>query len=181
MKEKQNRSLTYWTSEDEDRLAALYERERKDIREIVSDFHGKYTRNAIIGKIFRLRIKGKITRTGAKIKSNKKKVAVFPPVTLPKKLSKSIEPLLPKRKSDKKVRLEDLTKDTCRYPMWGEKTDSKDSDKTYCGKQVIGIGSSPYCEEHTTLCYTVHPKVSNSTRTRKHGAVRAPAPWAHHK
>jgi GcrA cell cycle regulator len=111
------------------------------------------TRNAVIGKVHRLGLSGRITparpiRVGH---IRKPKIRILGPKIKPGKLPKELPPPAPERK----IPLALLSSTTCRYPLG----DPKAETFGFCGCDPKE--GSPYCEFHARLAY-------NSVKRRKH-------------
>jgi len=140
---------------------------------------GGVTRNAVIGKVHRLRLKGRAPAHRTSSTANKT-IEVKPPRKAPAaprtdgatalKQGAGKQPA-PVEKPAAKVRLVDpplkgtitnimeLTRHTCRWPIG----DPGEENFAYCGSRA-GNGS-PYCEHHTKLAY----QPSSSQRRRANG------------
>ena len=135
-----------WDLERTTRLQSLY-CDGVSFRDIAAEIG--VTRNAVIGKIHRMKLEPRDTIT------IKKKVPVIkarrhrpPKVTIVKK------PLLPEPDPSVDYRCEilELTDTRCRFPLWRHDA-SPYSDRFYCGAPGAELSAGqPYCRKHARLC-----------------------------
>lgn len=130
-------------------------------------FELNMTRNAVMGQLNRLRIKGHIAYRVPQRKNNGTEhltpvtISTRAPQTIKPKepsapkgpntteliMAKVIEKLVPTKKDGLKVPLVALNYRSCRYPVSGKGP----SDYLFCGDQRME--GKPYCKEHHALCY----------------------------
>jgi len=146
---------------------------------VIAKILGGVTRNAVIGKVHRLRLEGRAPARRAPATADKT-IEVKPPRKAPAAprtdgamaLKQEVEKqAAPAEKTAARVHLVDpplkgaisnimeLTRHTCRWPIG----DPGEENFAYCGSQA-GNGS-PYCEHHTKLAY----QPSSGQRRRANG------------
>ena len=140
-----------WTPEKEEKLKELWKKGHSG-SEIARMLGDGVTRNSVLGKAFRLKLEGRVTPNKLTSKQNTKKEnsREIKPQKLGRKakfkallLNKDFPPEQP-------TKLEDLTQDTCRYPL-GEKLEPA---KFFCGRKPVD--KFPYCQLH--LLYSFQSK-----------------------
>tara|TARA_B110001454_G_C12351282_1_gene280338 strand:+ start:30 stop:527 length:498 start_codon:yes stop_codon:yes gene_type:complete len=139
-----------WTPEKERKLKELWTAGHSGSQ--IANMLGGTTRNAVIGKAHRLKLKGRLLakKSTGKATVEKNNVTGTKNQKLGRKarfkallLDKDFEPENP-------TRLEDLTDDNCKWPL-GEKMEPA---KLFCGRK--SIEKFPYCKLH--LLYAYQPK-----------------------
>ncbi len=138
-----------WTTEKESKLRELWKKGHSASQ--IAEMLGDTTRNAVIGKANRLKLEARAT--SRKI-APKEKVEGTNNETKTKKLSKKSKfkaLLLDKNfEQEKPTKLEDLTDETCRWPL-GEKFSPAEF---FCGRKPLE--KFPYCKLH--ILYAFQPK-----------------------
>jgi GcrA cell cycle regulator len=149
---------TTWTNERVELLKKLWA-DGLSTRFIAAEIGG-ITRNAVIGKVCRLGLPERgnspsAIRARAVLRGPRKPVERVVRIKLPKlprerkspqPPSYRCEPAIPPDPS-KMCGLLELTKDTCRYPLWADDA----SSGRFCGCQPVP--GFPYCGSHARLCY----------------------------
>jgi len=161
----QQKKKPTWTEERVEILTSLW-KEGLSAAEIARELGG-VTRNAVIGKIHRLRLSGKAPSHGA---PRKKAPAARKPRTRPArrpvtqgatalkaqpharpapapKARPRVATLVKAPQKGKISNIMDLNRNTCRWPIG----DPGDTDFAYCGCHAPD--GSPYCAEHARMAY----------------------------
>ena len=139
-----------WTPEREEKLRQLWKKGHSGSQ--IAGILGNTTRNAVIGKVFRLKLASRIT--SKKLEGKKSTEKNNSPETKTQKfgrkarfkallLDKNFEPENPKK-------LTELTDDTCRWPIGHP----YEEDFYFCGRKPIE--KFPYCKLH--ILYAFQPK-----------------------
>ena len=137
-----------WTAEKEEKLKQLWKKGHSG-SQIASMLGDGATRNSVLGKAFRLKLEARAVSKKSTPKANTEKdnSTEIKPQKLGRKakfkallLSKDFPPEQP-------TKLEDLTQDTCRYPL-GEKLEPA---KFFCGRKPVD--KFPYCQLHLLYSY----------------------------
>jgi len=140
-----------WTADKEKKLKQLWTEGGHSASQI-AEILGNTTRNAVIGKAHRLKLKGKLItkKSTTKITVEKNDISEVKNQKLGRKarfkallLDKNFEPENP-------TKLEDLIDGNCRWPL-GEKMKPA---SLFCGRK--SIEKFPYCKLH--LLYAYQPK-----------------------
>lgn len=104
---------------------------------------GEVTRNAVIGKVHRLGLSGRVTKT--RIERPRPRPVLRPP---PRPLPPAIERIEPLMLEDGRfTTITTLKNSSCRWPIGEPGT----SDFHFCGHAQAG--GTPYCETHARLAY----------------------------
>ena len=135
-----------WTSDREKKLKELWNKGHTASQ--IAEMLGNTTRNAVIGKAHRLKLEARAnTRKKLSKASSENKSTPNRAPKLGRKakfkallLNKDFPPEQP-------TKLEDLTQDTCRYPL-GEKLEPA---KFFCGRKPVD--KFPYCQLHLLYSY----------------------------
>ena len=139
-----------WTADKEKKLKQLWSEGHSASQ--IAGILGDTTRNAVIGKAHRLKLKGRLIAKKSTIKTNVEKndISEVKNQKLGRKarfkallLDKNFEPENP-------TKLEDLVDGNCRWPL-GEKMEPA---SLFCGRK--SIEKFPYCKLH--LLYAYQPK-----------------------
>jgi GcrA cell cycle regulator len=144
-----------WTETDIAELSRLHG-EGKSASEIAAALGGSVTRNAVIGKIGRLRRSELRDVIAAATPSPRKPVVRKPapvapvraaaPVAQPAPVVVSATPARPPSASTPAgISMDELTLNTCRWPLWS----ARETSGLYCGCRVL-VGKS-YCAEHLAI------------------------------
>lgn len=96
-------------------------------------FGASYTRNAVVGRAFRLKLPKVEKATAIPKREPEREISVIPPFPDEPRLGP--------------LHLVDLGPNDCKYPFG-------DRDFTFCAKRQQD--DSPYCPEHTELCQPTH-------------------------
>ena len=138
-----------WTPEREEKLKQPWKKGHSG-SQIARMLGDGATRNSVLGKAFRLKLEARAVSKKSTPKANTEKdnSTEIKPQKLGRKakfkallLSKDFPPEQP-------TKLEDLTQDTCRYPL-GEKLEPA---KFFCGRKPID--SYPYCQLHMLYSFS---------------------------
>lgn len=121
-----------WSEEDDKKLKALWIFEGKSATEISNEFSDRFTRNAVLGRVHRLKI-----HRSQKIKKPIKPIELVEPIREEIKNNQIIRFL----------RIMELTSRTCRWPIG----DPLDEGFRYCGDEIKN--DSPYCLMHHSVAY----------------------------
>ena len=139
-----------WTPEREEKLKELWKKGHSGSQ--IANILGGTTRNAVIGKAHRLKLKSRSVsrKTETKISSDKNSTQEVKTQRLSRKarfkallLDKNFEPENPKK-------LTELTDDTCRWPIGHP----YEKDFYFCGRKPLE--KFPYCNLH--VLYAFQPK-----------------------
>ena len=139
-----------WTPEKEEKLKELWKKGHSGSQ--IASILGNTTRNAVIGKVHRLKLQARITskKVNTKINVEKNNPTEIKTQKLGRKaqfkalvLDKNFEPENPKK-------LEELTDETCRWPI-GHPHEEK---FYFCGRK--SMEKFPYCKLH--VLYAFQPK-----------------------
>ncbi len=153
-----------WTEERVEQLKKLWSEGLSASK--IADLLGGVTRNAVIGKMHRLRKSGEVPEERAarpKVTRKKTSTAKAPtrPVTAGATALKAAQKVAPERQVNPKPELKlaelpdrgsitnimDLTQTTCRWPIG----DPGEEGFAYCGARAPH--DSPYCEHHARIAY----------------------------
>jgi len=139
-----------WTPEREEKLRQLWKKGHSGSQ--IASILGNTTRNAVIGKVFRLKLASRIT--SKKLEGKKSTEKNNSPETKTQKLGRKARfkaLLLDKNfEQENPKKLEELTEDTCRWPI-GHPYEEK---FYFCGRKPME--KFPYCKLH--LLYAFQPK-----------------------
>ena len=157
----QQKKKPTWTEERVEILTSLW-KEGLSAAEIAKVLGG-VTRNAVIGKVHRLRLSGRAPAHGTprkKAERKPKKTPLQRPVTqgataLKAKVEAAPAPqakpavasLVKTPQKGRITNIMELTRSTCRWPIG----DPGEEDFAYCGCQAST--GSPYCEAHARMAY----------------------------
>lgn len=134
--------MSSWTEDRVELLATLWS-EGKTAAEIANELGG-VTRNAVIGKAYRLKLSGR----ASPIQQNNKKPVVKRVAS--SKVATKVKPIKVATVQDnnkKLVPLAEISGHMCRWPVG----DPQHEDFGFCGDRTIeGL---PYCNEHAKVAY----------------------------
>lgn len=130
---------------------------------------GGTTRNAVIGKVFRMGLPGRKTPSGSGIEAKIRrarhcqgaivKVPRFNKIKAPP-LESDLREAAALKPIDPTITIMQLNAFTCRYPIG----DPQDADFSYCGRTCSLAG--PYCADHVRLCYVPVKKRTHDATVR---------------
>ena len=139
-----------WTPEREEKLRQLWKKGHSGSQ--IASILGNTTRNAVIGKVFRLKLASRIT--SKKLEDKKSTEKNNSPETKTQKLGRKARfraLLLDKNfEQENPKKLEELTDETCRWPI-GHPYEEK---FYFCGRK--SMEKFPYCKLH--VLYAFQPK-----------------------
>jgi len=139
-----------WTPEKEKKLRELWKKGHSGSE--IATMLGNTTRNAVIGKAFRLKLEARAE--SKKTHSKKNFERIVKPETKGQKLGRKarFKALLLDKNFEKEnpTKLEDLTEKLCKWPL-GEKMEPA---SLFCGRK--SVEKFPYCKLH--LLYAFQPK-----------------------
>ena len=139
-----------WTPEREEKLRQLWKKGHSGSQ--IASILGNTTRNAVIGKVFRLKLSSRIT--SKKLEGKKSTEKNNSPETKTQKLGRKARfraLLLDKNfEQENPKKLEELTDETCRWPI-GHPYEEK---FYFCGRK--SMEKFPYCKLH--VLYAFQPK-----------------------
>ena len=132
-----------WTAEKEEKLKQLWKKGHSG-SQIASMLGDGATRNSVLGKAFRLKLEARaVSKKSTSITHTKKEGS---PEIKTQKLGRKAKfksLLLDKNfPPENPTKLEDLSQDTCRWPL-GEKLEPA---KLFCGRKPVD--KFPYCQLH---------------------------------
>ena len=146
---------TVWTDEQSEVLVTLLA-QGKSFSEIAAalneQFETTYSRNAVCGKGFRLKVKAppKMTAPPKKRKRDRERTAIIKPLPRIEAIRIRCTEIVPQN-----VTLLDLDRDGCRYP-------AGDGPFAFCNHQQQP--ESSYCPAHEALCHAVAPRLTDEER-----------------
>lgn len=123
--------MSDWSEADIELLKRMFEEGTSSTSEMVATLGGRYTRNAVIGKLHRMGLKRERQIRPRKVEQPK----LWKPKLVPVP-----EPVIENQIGT--VEFFDLERRHCRWPMEG---------KTYCGAQRVK--GHPYCAAHRAKAY----------------------------
>ena len=139
-----------WTPEREEKLRQLWKKGHSGSQ--IASILGNTTRNAVIGKVFRLKLSSRIT--SKKLEGKKSSEKNNSPETKTQKLGRKarFKALLLDRNFEQEnpKKFEELTDKTCKWPI-GHPYEEK---FYFCGREPME--KFPYCKLH--LLYAFQPK-----------------------
>jgi hypothetical protein len=161
-----NGHWTHWTDLKVERFTTLY-RDGLSFGLIAADIG--VTRSAAIGKARRLQLSGALPKrtqtvackpargcysTGAAGTKKPRRRATFflkppkPAKAVPMFKERPIAPII--QDHDYRCTIDDLTNETCRFPLWT--TNTQHADRRYCGIPQARLDESiPYCRHHSRV------------------------------
>jgi len=139
-----------WTPEKEEKLRQYWKKGHSGSQ--IASILGNTTRNAVIGKVFRLKLSSRIT--SKKLEGKKSTEKNNSPETKTQKLGRKAKfkaLLLDKNfEQENPKKLTELTDDTCRWPIGHP----YEKDFYFCGRKPLE--KFPYCNLH--VLYAFQPK-----------------------
>jgi len=142
-----------WTAEREEKLRELWKKGHSASQ--IASMLGETTRNAVIGKAHRLKLEARATSKKSTLKSKTENIEnnIKPQIKTQKLGRKARFKALLLDKSfeqEKPKKLEELTDDTCRWPIGHPSEDNF----YFCGRKPME--KFPYCKLH--VLYAFQPK-----------------------
>lgn len=149
--------MPYWTPDNIDLLTVLWS--TQSATEIGRQLH--VSRNAVVGKIYRLRAKGHVLKIEARTPAPRavpdRKITIRPP---PKPLRQRREPRNVAIRCPCQVT--ELGCNNCKWPIG----DPREADFFFCGAFVPEGSKPPYCPVHARLAHRKEEKENHHDRAR---------------